>query len=270
MVAVSRDGVVGVAWFDGRLAHDSKGYDVYFTASVDGGTKFLPAVRVSTMTSTPAKGLNVLPALDVVKSETGEKLQIRMTSPFSDRATGGDYSSMAVDASNRFHPLWADARSGAWQIYTATIRVLSDEMLSKVLSNTRCRMNSDDIQLLLEEPGWDSTANDLAIPVRILNTSAAPVVNTITVRVTANSSDQGWTKLVPDAAALTPKFLDDSGTVQDHTLLVYRFSSASPLFANSVSAPMRWYLHVPSADFINFSFDVEIGNGKCSRLPQLK
>ncbi len=97
MIAVSRDGVLGIAWFDARLAPGGNGYDVYFTASLDGAQTFLPSARVSTVTSVPAKGLNILPSFDVTKSEAGDKLNIQMTSPFSDRATGGDYSSMAVD-----------------------------------------------------------------------------------------------------------------------------------------------------------------------------
>ena len=270
MLAVSRDGVLGVAWFDDRGTQGGKGYDVYFTASLDGGATFLPPARVSTVTSTPAKGSNTLPALDVVKSETGDKLQIQMTSPFSERATGGDYSSMAVDAAGRFHPLWADARSGAWQIYTATIRVLSDETLTALLNRSTCPVDSSNTQLLFDEPVWDSTGNDLTVPVRILNTSANPIVNAISVRLTPAVSGQQWMKLVPDPASLAPIFLDDSHAVQNHAIFVYRFSPASPLFPNSVSVPQQWYLHVPSADFINFSFEAELTNDKCPELSKPK
>lgn len=270
MVAVSQFGILGIAWFDGRLAPNGKGYDVYFTTSVDGGTTFLPAARVSTVTSIPARGLNVLPALDVMKSETGDKLQIRMTSPFSDRATGGDYSSMAVDAAGRFHPLWADARTGAWQLYTATIRVLSDESLRASLRQSSCPADSSKIQLFFEEPAWDSKTNELAVPVRIFNTSPNPIVTTITVRVTPKFSEEPWMKLIPDPARVTPKLLNDFHSVQDRSLLEYRFSPASPLFSNSVSAPKQWYLRVPSPDFINFSFDVQIASDKCSQSSELK
>jgi hypothetical protein len=268
MVAVSQEGILGVAWFDGRLSQDGKGYDVYFTASVDGGATFLPAVRVSTITSTPGSGLNILPALDVKKSKTDGKLQIRMTSPFSDRATGGDYSSMAADAAGRFHPLWADARSGAWQVYTSTIRVLSDDLLHNALSQGSCPVDSSRIELLFDEPTWDGKTNDLAVPVRILNSSPNPIINTIVVRVKSALSDESWMKLVPDPESLTPKLLDDSLYPQDHSLLEYQFSPASPLFPNSASAPLRLHLRVPSPDFINFSFDVETIAEKCPQPPQ--
>ena len=46
-VAVNRDGVVGVAWYDRRDNPDNLGWWVRFRASLDGGETFLPSVRVS-------------------------------------------------------------------------------------------------------------------------------------------------------------------------------------------------------------------------------
>jgi hypothetical protein len=263
MLAVSRDGVFGVAWFDTRLASSGKGYDVYFAASLDGGQTFLPSVRISTATSVPAKGLNILPAFDVTKSETGDKLNIQMTSPFSDRATGGDYSSMAVDAAGRFHPLWVDARGGGWQVYTATVRVLSGDALVKLLTNASCPVDRSQIQLLLDEPAWDGATNNLAVPVRILNTSSKPIVSAITVHVARSSAAERWMNLIPDATSLLPEFLDRSSGVQEHADFTYRFTPASPLFPNSASAALPWHLRVPVAEFINFTFAADVTSDKC-------
>lgn len=264
MVAVSGEGVVGVAWFDARLAPGGNGYDVYFSATLDGGQTFLPSARVSTVTSVPAKGLNILPSFEVMTAEAGDKLNIQMASPFSNRATGGDYSSMAVDAAGRFHPLWADARSGTWQVYTATIRVLSDDALSKLLTHTTCPVDRSHIQLLIDEPTWGEVKdNYLAVPVRILNTSPNPIVNTVTVHVTRSSSAPSWTNFVADSASLLPEFLDHSSAVQNQASFEFRFSPASPLFPNSVSGPQQWHLHVPATDFINFSFEAEITTDGC-------
>jgi hypothetical protein len=46
-VAVNRDGVVGVAWYDRRDNPDNLGWWVRFRASRDGGETFLPSARVS-------------------------------------------------------------------------------------------------------------------------------------------------------------------------------------------------------------------------------
>jgi hypothetical protein len=47
-VAVNRDGVVGITWYDRRARTDNRAYDVRFTASPDGGASWLPSVVVST------------------------------------------------------------------------------------------------------------------------------------------------------------------------------------------------------------------------------
>src|SRR5260370_5603912 len=47
LVAVNKDGVVGVAWYDRREHKDNLGWWVRFAASLDGGETFLPTVRVS-------------------------------------------------------------------------------------------------------------------------------------------------------------------------------------------------------------------------------
>jgi hypothetical protein len=244
MLAVSRDGVLGVAWFDGRLAPDWKGYDVYFAASEDGGATFLPAVRVSTATSWPASGLNILPSFDVGKSEASDALKVQISSPFSERATGGDYSNMAVDAAGRFHPLWADARSGAWQIYTATVRVLTAGTLAKLLEHATCPVTSGGVELVLDEPSLDEKSNDATVSVRVVNISAGPIAGTITIRVSPSASSAAAKK-------------------EDNASLVYQFTPAQPLFPNSISAPQLWNLHTPAGGFRNFSYAAVIAGFAC-------
>lgn len=103
MLAVNNKGVVGVAWYDRRNDPDRQCQDVYFTASLDGGETFLPNERVSTMTSCP-------------------------NSPGNRRAAeswpmGGDYSSLAAGPDGTFHLVWADSRSGRFQLHHAAISV---------------------------------------------------------------------------------------------------------------------------------------------------
>jgi hypothetical protein len=272
MVAVNRDGVLGVAWFDGRGAKDGKGYDVYFGASLNGGRSFLTSVRVSSVTSRPAQGLNILPALDIAKSERSDKTLIHMSSSFSERATGGDYSSMAVDAAGRFHPFWADARSGAWQLYSATIRVLSDKALSDTMNRaiaiqnpvTRtCNLGNSSVQLAFGEPTFDSSANEVTVPVRLINSSTDPILDAVEVRATTEKARGQWSEFVPDAAALVPKIFDaTSNAFGDHATFLYPASHSSPLFPNGVTAPRDWRLHVPVPNFMNYSLQVEI-TGAC-------
>jgi hypothetical protein len=108
VVAVNREGVVGVSWYDGR--EDPRAYrggfacqHIYFTASLDGGQTFLPDVKVSAEENCPDTPAN---------GEAGRRWK-----------AGGDYHGLAAAADGQFHLLWADSREGIYQLRTATVRV---------------------------------------------------------------------------------------------------------------------------------------------------
>ncbi|HTQ57698.1 MAG TPA: sialidase family protein [Bryobacteraceae bacterium] len=95
-VAVNRDGVVGIAWYDRHDHADNLGYWVRFAASPDGGESWLPSTRVSSS-----------PHMDSADT----------------RKNSGDTAGLAADAGGRFHPVWIDNRTGTPQMWTATVRV---------------------------------------------------------------------------------------------------------------------------------------------------
>lgn len=103
-VAVNRDGVVGVAWYDTRHDRQGRCFDLYFSASVDGGRTFLPNVRVTPETSCPRS----------IEEQRG---------PARRWAFGGDYSGLAAGADGTFHLFWADSRSGLYQVWSSAVRV---------------------------------------------------------------------------------------------------------------------------------------------------
>jgi len=107
-VAVNRDGVVGVAWYDAR--HAGERYkrefvclEIYFTASVDGGNTFSPEVKVSSEKSCPMLQQN---------GEVGWRFP-----------AGGDYMGLAAAPDGQFVLLWADSRREMYQLHTATLKV---------------------------------------------------------------------------------------------------------------------------------------------------
>ena len=109
MVAVNNQGIVGVAWYDGR--DDPRGYravfrcqHVYFAASLDGGSTFLPEVKVSTAENCPDTPQN---------AEAGRRW-----------VAGGDYFGLAAAAEGSFRLLWADSRDGIYQLRSSSVRVL--------------------------------------------------------------------------------------------------------------------------------------------------
>jgi hypothetical protein len=107
-LAVNRDGVVGVAWYDGRNAgqrykREFVCQEIYFTASLDGGNTFLPEMKVSSEKSCPMSREN---------GEAGWRWP-----------AGGDYMGLAAGADGDFVLVWADSRREMYQLHTATLKV---------------------------------------------------------------------------------------------------------------------------------------------------
>lgn len=107
-VAVNRDGVVGVAWYDGRgdgstIKGSFRCTEIFFAASLDGGATFLPEVRVSSEKSCPAAPKNV---------------EVALRYP-----AGGEYMGLATAPDGTFRLLWSDSRSGIYRLRTATVSV---------------------------------------------------------------------------------------------------------------------------------------------------
>ena len=102
-IAVNKDGAIGVSWYE---IHDKNCFDVYFTASLDGGKTFLPEVKVSSATSCPDTPQNK-----------------GVFDPGMTFGAGGDYSGLAATSGGLFHVVWSDARTGIYQLRTATVSV---------------------------------------------------------------------------------------------------------------------------------------------------
>lgn len=102
-VAVNKDGVVGVCWYERRREADGECQHVYSTASLDGGKTFLPEARASTAAScqdTPRNGGSA-----------------------KRRAAGGDYSGLAASHDGSVHVLWSDSRGGIYRLRGARVGV---------------------------------------------------------------------------------------------------------------------------------------------------
>jgi hypothetical protein len=105
-VAVNKDGVVGVSWYDGRHERNRSKQlfsclDLYFAASFDGGRTFASETRVSKESScgdSPDNG--------------GAKYRW---------PAGGDYHGLVARADGAFQLLWADSRDGRYRLRTATL-----------------------------------------------------------------------------------------------------------------------------------------------------
>jgi hypothetical protein len=98
-VAVNRNGVVAVSWYDRRGMDDPAepglpaGWNVRVRISSDGGETWQPSVRVNE------------------KTGKGRANELRET------------AGLAADAGGNFHPVWIDDRTGKRQVWTAAVKV---------------------------------------------------------------------------------------------------------------------------------------------------
>jgi len=198
---VSRDGVLGVAYFDSRGYPDLDGYHQRFTATVDGGASFLASRRISSEPSRPAEArANDRVVLLPIADRDGGVFHLAVLNAEGRWPMGGDYMGLTVDARGVFHPLWSDSRRGAFQLWTAAVRVERD-------SEGRGRDDSGGedaereprpvtarVELISGPVEWDAERGEFRIPIRLQNVSDEPLHPPLTVEVVA----VGWMRDVED------------------------------------------------------------------------
>jgi len=102
-IAVNKDDVIGVSWYE---IHPKNCFDVYFTASLDGGKPVPGHPPRPSATSCP---------------DTPQNRGV--FDPGMTFGAGGDYSGLATTSDRLFHVVWSDARTGLYQLRTASVRV---------------------------------------------------------------------------------------------------------------------------------------------------
>jgi len=105
-VAVNREGVLAIAWYDGRgdpgtIKGTLRCHEIYFATSRDGGATFSTERKVSSERSCPSGPRNVDTALRF--------------------PAGGEYFGLAAAHDGSFRLLWSDARNGVYQLRTAVV-----------------------------------------------------------------------------------------------------------------------------------------------------
>jgi hypothetical protein len=107
-LAVNRQGVVGVTWYDSRDRKQAVPCsNVRFRASVDGGETWLPSVRVT----------------DVPSPIALNNPSWKLGKDGRDFTYLGETAGLTADANGDFHPAWVDKRTGLLQVFTAIVSV---------------------------------------------------------------------------------------------------------------------------------------------------
>lgn len=118
VIAVNKNGVVGVSWLDRRASPNDVNYQVRFAASLDGGETFMPSVRVS-----ERPGVADEEELWMVKGVTTLGSPARVIIVREPEMRPGDTAGLATDPDGTFHPLWIDNRTSIRQVWTAAVSV---------------------------------------------------------------------------------------------------------------------------------------------------
>jgi hypothetical protein len=206
-IAVNRVGTLAVSFFDSRESKDGTGWYEYFTASIDGGNSFLAPVRVSTELSRPGAVANERLEPTVFSDPTGG-IRMGLISGGSRWGNGGDYLGLTVDSTEVFHPFWADARTGTYQLWTARVRVerpppprrpspidalLPPEPPPPVLVRpTGAAVDvSRKIELVFDPTTYDPGPGELTLRVRLRNVSSDSLFTPLLVEVKDFGSGMG-------------------------------------------------------------------------------
>jgi hypothetical protein len=192
-VAVNRNSVVGIAWYDRRESKDNLGWHCQFSASLDGGESFLPSVRVSEapasfddMANWPifywnavSGGGSWLPGgpLNVDLQITGQLFN------------GGDYGGMAADAEGVFHPVWPDNRTGVHQVWTSAITVNGKGILHGSPELAQLEDITDKVTLEILTADYERPGNTLTVEARLKNTSSQIITGPLKIKIISKSSD---------------------------------------------------------------------------------
>jgi BNR/Asp-box repeat protein len=190
VVAVNKEGVVGVMYYDRRDSSNNLDWTVRFAASLDGGETFLPTVPVAespnryggvTKIAVDARsyGGGHMPPN---KNYRGGTLKFDLTiSQFT--IGGGHTAGLAADANGVFHPFWVDNRTGVAQVWTAPVTVNRKAMPNGDPELTTLQDVSEKMILNFTNPTFDLRTGRLSVDIKMQNTSEDTIVLPVKLRV---------------------------------------------------------------------------------------
>jgi len=183
-LAVNNRGAVGVVWND-RRAHKNECYDLYFSASLDGGDSFLPNVTpggkptcsMATGNWSPNAEVSAYPRTEDGKSVEGQGFNVLMIS--TRFPGGGDTQGLDSDGDGVFHAAWIDGSSGVMRLATTPFTVPG----SAAAPPKNERDVSTQVKLVSENCAFDWKENAFACDMHLENKSPLPVAGPFTVEL---------------------------------------------------------------------------------------
>lgn len=287
VVAVNKDGVVGVAWYDYRgIDAANLCWREFFAASVDGGATFSENVPVSSAPSCPdSKALkpatyvwNASPFFDdtlpsetelanmpkeerervaqevalenAFKSEEEKDPTARIEVTFNhDRNLWpGHYSGLTADADGVFHPFWSDRRNKIQQAFTARVVVAGS---ADPVPSTRGADVTKMVKVVAGATKYDAEKSATTVELQLRNVSNQTIYGPIFLRITEIES----TAAGPAAEILNADRTDRGAPTFDFSKLL---GSSSRLEPKMVSEMKKITVRTKMATGLDASLKFEV------------
>jgi hypothetical protein len=216
-IAVNKDGVVGLMWYDRRDNPNDPGYSVRFSASLDGGATWSPSVRLSEkpMTFTAGERPTFWTNSRTPAPRGPFPATVSAEVRFNDWLDGGHTAGLAADAGGRFHAVWVDNRTGLHQLWSASIDVTGRVAPSGGEMVAGLEDVGSKVELAIGSTTYDDKAHTVTMQVRLRNNSRDTLRAPIRVLVAQLSSHFGVPHIVG-----ADNDRDGVGALWDFTALV--------------------------------------------------
>jgi hypothetical protein len=189
-VAVNKDGIVAVQWYDRRDFADNLGWNVRLRASLDGGETWSPSVKISEKPTVwggnetwfttgrsgaggGGRGGGRGGRGGGADSLSGGSVVSLAGSLNNFSFTPGHNGAFAVDAVGVFHPMWIDNRTGVYQVWTTTVSV--DGRVARNGGGDLADLAdlSSRVNLVVLASSYDRQTNRFTFRTRLKNTTRA-------------------------------------------------------------------------------------------------
>ncbi len=194
VVAVNRDGVVGVSWYHTANPQGNPGWEVRFAASLDGGETWSPSVAVSAQPARYDANAAVHAATDIVeKLDTASKSGLYHVDIHAQgrQFFGGDYAGLAADAGGIFHSLWVDNRTGYSQIWTTPVTVAGRVLKHGAPDLAELDDLAPKIAFVVSNTRFDRLRNEVTVTAKLRNVSKDTLRGPVKVRLVRLRSELG-------------------------------------------------------------------------------
>jgi BNR/Asp-box repeat len=195
VIAVNKDGAVGVMYYDRRNSTNNLDWTVRFAASLDGGETFLPTVQVAeSPNSFGGSAKLILSArgyggghMPQNKDYRGGALKFDLgINQFN--LAGGHTAGMAADANGVFHPFWIDNRTGVAQIWTTPVTINRKAIPNGDSELATLQDVSERVIVKYTNPTFDAKTGRLSVDVQLQNKSEDTILLPLKLRVIALTS----------------------------------------------------------------------------------